>query len=478
MTAVTAIAIVLFTPLVGALLAWILGGRLPARWLALLSHLPTVATAGILFSDVAAGNSVSTGLPGAFAAQYGLVRVDGLSATMVLLTAILGLVATLASWRVSERPGSHHALLLFLQAATALVFVADNVALFYVAWEAVLIPMYFLIGGWGHERRAYAASKFFIYTFAGSAFMLLGLILGVLRTGSLEITAFTQAVPASPVGALVFWLLAIGFLVKVPVVPFHTWLPDAHVEAPTAGSIMLAGVLLKMGTYGLIRFIVPFAETVRFGFDVLAVLGVVGVVYGAAMAFVQTDLKRLVAYSSVAHMGFAVLGIATSTVAGLTAAIAVMVSHGFIAGLSFALVGMVYERTHTRDLDRMGGLGVSMRGWSAAFVFAALASAGLPGLAGFPGEFGSLIEGYSVYGPWVALAGVGVLLAGAYNLRAIRGSVQGPSVRDVDHPTLDVHERLIIVVLGVLIITMGVRPDLFVAPAVLSLSSLLEIVGG
>jgi NADH-quinone oxidoreductase subunit M len=451
-----------------------------ARWVALLA---IVAQCGLLASlglaNVLSGSRIA-GAAMPFAGSHWLTVTDGLSTPLVLLTLFIGLMAVLASWRTTRRPGSYFALLLALQAALTAVFLADNIILFYVAWESVLVPMFFLIGGWGSSNRRHAATKFLLYTFAAGAVMLLGIILTVLgASNSLSISEIASASASLQYPMLLFWLLMAGFLVKLPVVPLHTWLPDAHTEAPTAGSIVLAGVMLKMGGYGILRLAMPFAPS---AFDasrgILAVLGVVGIVYGAAMALTQTDLKRLVAYSSVSHMGFVVLAIAAATPDALGAAMFAMVSHGLVAGLLFLLVGSLYDRAHTRELSRFGGLGKVMPVWGVAFTFGALASLGLPGLSGFPGEFVTVLESFHVFGWWTVVGTIGLVLGAAYNLRAVRSAVNGPTGQFERLPDLSGREIALAGLFSAGIIVLGLQPMLVLSISQNALRALSAIVGG
>lgn len=476
-----ALEMIVLLPLALAVLAP-LSARVSAaapKWIALLG---SVAQGALLLSLGASGLWSGERLQSGVLAQLGGVwslATDGLSTPLVVLTALVGLLAVAASWGVTHRPGAHFGLLLLLQAAVAGVFLADNVILFYVAWESVLIPMFFLISGWGSSDARRASMKFLVFTFAGGAVLLVGIIYLTLTTQSITFAGIGANRDAIGMPVLAFWLLAVGFLVKLPAFGVHTWLPDAHTEAPTAGSIVLAGVLLKMGGYGLIRLSMVFTPV---GFEsarpVLAALGIAGIVVGGASALVQTDLKRLVAYSSVAHMGFVLLAISAGTPLALSGALVGMVSHGFVAGLLFYLVGALYERSHTREISRFGGLGAVVPRWAVAFVFFSLASAGLPGLSGFPGELIALVEGYSAWGWWIAVACVGVVLAATYNMRAVRRTVQGPVGEFARLPDLGALEVAVVLGAGVIVVVIGVAPWVISEPATYTLTVIAGFVTG
>jgi NADH-quinone oxidoreductase subunit M len=359
------------------------------------------------------------------------VGLDGISLVMVLLTTALMPLSVLASWRyITQRERGFYALMLTLLTGMVGVFLALDLFVFYIFFEVMLIPMYFIIGVWGGANRLYAAIKFFIYTMAGSLLMLVAIVVLVWKvaavTGSLTFNYEYLLQHAGAIGPVAPWLFAafaIAFAIKVPIFPFHTWLPDAHVEAPTAGSVLLAGVMLKIGTYGFLRFAVPFFPHVALSPTVSALivtLAVVGVVYGALVAMVQPDIKKLVAYSSVSHLGFVMLGIWGGSLQSVQGALMVMISHGFSTGALFLLVGMLYERRHTRLIADYGGIARVVPVFSLVLTVVALSSIGLPGLNGFVGEFLVLLGSFAAY-PWATgVATTGVIFAAAYLLWALQ----------------------------------------------------------
>ncbi|MCP3998955.1 MAG: NADH-quinone oxidoreductase subunit M [bacterium] len=389
------------------------------------------------------------------------VGVDGISLLLLALTAILFPVSIAASKSIDKNQKMYMVAMLALETGMLGVFVALDLILFFVFFEITLVPMYLLIGIWGSGNRIYAAVKFFLYTALGSALMLTGIIWLGSITGTFDFTQILDATLTSNQQAWLFLGFGVAFAVKVPIFPFHTWLPDAHTEAPTAGSVLLAGVLLKLGTYGFIRFnltLFPDAA-VRFA-PWLAALAVIGIIYGAAVAIVQPDVKRLVAYSSVSHLGFIILGIFAMTSQSLTGGVIQMVNHGLSTGALFLLIGMVYERRHTRQISDYGGVAKVMPIFAGLFLFSVFASAGLPGLNGFIGEFKILLGSYLRFPVAAALAASGVILAAIYLLWAYERVFTGPITHKENEKLLDLDKREIMIMapLVVLIIFLGVYP--------------------
>ncbi len=402
------------------------------------------------------------------------VGVDGISLFMVLLTTLTVPITVLGSWHyIKEKQRGFYALLLVLTSGMIGVFIALDLFLFYVFWEVMLIPMYFMIGIWGGGRRLYAAIKFFVYTFVGSLLMLVAILTIYYLVGrETGIYSFdyhhllVNIAVAQPWALWLFLAFALAFAIKVPMFPFHTWLPDAHVEAPTAGSVILAGVLLKMGTYGFLRFAVPFFPETALDPTVAAVivtLAVVGIVYGALVAMVQPDFKKLIAYSSVSHLGFVMLGIWAVTVQSVEGAIVIMINHGVSTGALFLLAGMMYERRHTREISAFGGLARVMPAFAAILTLVSLSSIGLPGTNGFIGEFLVLVGSFGAY-PWATgIATTGVIFAAAYLLWAIQRVLYNgePQAENASLKDLSARELGLLAPFIVLILWMGIYPKPF-----------------
>jgi NADH-quinone oxidoreductase subunit M len=396
-----------------------------------------------------------------------ITGIDGVSLWMVMLTTFLMPLGVLASWTVTKRVKVYFVFLLALETGMLGVFSALDMFLFYLFWEAVLVPMYFLIGMWGYGRRIYAAMKFFLFTLAGSLLMLVGIVYLYFAAQGDPTFDYRQLLGTQLSVEVQRWLFLAffaSFAVKVPLVPFHTWLPDAHTEAPTAGSVMLAGVLLKMGAYGLIRFGIPlFPDAARELAPLIIGLSIVGIIYGALVAAMQKDLKRLIAYSSVAHLGFVTLGIFVGSLQAMSGGILQMVSHGLSTGALFLLVGALYERRHTRLIADFGGLAKTVPIFAGIFLVVALSSLGLPGLNGFVGEFLILLGTFFTYRWWVVPAAFGIVLAAVYLLWAYKRVFHGEVTHEENRrlPDLNVRELAMLAPLLVLIVAIGVYPKPF-----------------
>ena len=484
---------IVFLPLVGAVLLLLAGGRDGerddlVRWLALGVSLAVFLLTLVLWAGFdPASADCQFEERYAWIPRFGIsyhVGVDGISLLLMVLTGFLTPLALLGSWgSVTKKVAVFSFFMLALESAMLGVFVAVDLFLFYVFWDAMLIPMYFLIGIWGYDRRVYAAVKFILYTMAGSVLMLVAILgLAYLHADATGAYSFNlqdlYQVDLAPSTQVWFFLaFALAFAIKVPLFPFHTWLPDAHVEAPTAGSVILAGVLLKMGTYGLLRFAFPlFPEAAAYFAPYLAVLAVIGIVYGALVAMVQPDLKKLVAYSSVSHLGFVVLGICAMNPQGVQGAIYQMLNHGVSTGALFLIVGMLSDRRHTRLIAEFGGLKKVMPRLSAAFLVITLSSIALPGLNGFVGEF-LILMGAFLWNPrFAAVAASGVILSAVYMLwmfqRVNYGPVTNPNNEGL--PDLTGREAWILVPTIAMAILMGVLPGPFLRPMAPSVDRVIE----
>jgi NADH-quinone oxidoreductase subunit M len=477
------LSLVIFLPLAGAVLAAFLprGEAGQHRVLALVTSLVTffVSLALWLGYDLApAAPEFQFEVNASWIPSLGIgyhVGLDGVALLLVMLTTALSPIVILSAWKaVQERVKEFMIALLVLETAMIGTFSALDLVLFYVFWEALLVPMYLLIGIWGSENRLYATVKFFIYTFVASVLMLVAIIyVSTKAGGTFDYVQVRQALDVTPSAARwLFLAFALAFAVKVPMFPFHTWLPDAHTEAPTAGSVILAGVLLKMGTFGFFRYALPlFPEAALHFRPAIATLAVVGIVYGALMCLVQKDMKRLVAYSSVSHLGFVMLGLMALTAEGLTGGVYQMLNHGVSTGGLFLLVGMLYERRHTRMIAEYGGIARQVPGLAAVFVIVTLSSIGLPGTNGFVGEFLILSGtwlGRLRHAPWFsAVAATGVILGAVYMLLLVEKVFFGKNENPANAalPDLSVREWVVITPLLVLIGVMGLVPQPFLDPA-------------
>jgi len=410
--------------------------------------------------------------------------VDGISLGLLFLTTLLSFLACIASFGIDNRQKEYFFLYLLLSTGMLGVFVALDLFLFYVFWEVVLVPMYFLIGIWGGPRKEYAAIKFFIYTLAGSLFMLLGILALYFASPQKTFNILELAANSSTFTLgfqiLVFIAFYLGFAVKVPVFPFHTWLPDAHVEAPTPISVLLAGVLLKMGGYGFLRISFPILKGAAHYFAFFfAVMGAINIVYGAYVAMAQTDFKKMIAYSSVSHMGFVMLGLASFTLTGFNGALLQMFNHGIIAGSLFLLVGVLYDRAHTRDLDKFGGLGAKVPVYAGLLSVFSFASLGLPGLAGFVSEFMSLLGGFYSFKLITVISVLGLIITAGYFIYMLQRVLLGPlNEKWKDMADINKRELFTLTPLLIIVVLIGIYPLLALKYQMPALKTLIEQLGG
>ncbi|MFB6172944.1 MAG: NuoM family protein [Haloarculaceae archaeon] len=497
--------------LVGAVVAFVIPDRYAGRFAFAWSLLPLVGSVWMFLGFDGSGNALLNGTlayetmvkwvtVGPYQIQWH-VGLDGISMPLLVLTTVLTTLAILSAWTpIDSRQSQFYGLMLFMEASLVGVFTALDFFVWFVFWEAVLVPMYFLIGIWGGPRKEYAAIKFFVYTNIASLVMFIGFFALVFGLGgsvsTLDMPAIAQAlragqlgslagIPASSLATLAFVAMFAGFAVKVPIVPVHTWLPDAHVEAPTPVSVMLAGVLLKMGTYALLRFnFTMLADVARNLAPIIALFAVVSVVYGALLALAQQDLKRIVAYSSVSSMGYVILGLVAYTTYGVGGATFQMISHGLISGLLFLCVGVIYNVTHTRIVGDMSGLADRMPVTVGVFVAGSFAYMGLPLMAGFAAELfvflGSFDAGFAGAPVFTSVAMFGIVIVAGYLLFAMQRTLFGSYRLDTDYEAgrAALHDLVPLVALVVLIIALGVAPDIFFGMIRDAVNPILALGGG
>jgi NADH-quinone oxidoreductase subunit M len=483
------LTVLLLLPLAGAV-ACLFAGKDEAKHVALVTSIAAFLLSLPLFwvfreGTPAIQNYVSIPWIGQWGIAY-TVGVDGISLLMVLLTTFIMPMAILGSYSyIKRQEPTYYAMLLLLMTAMIGVFIALDMFLFFLFWELMLIPMYFIIGVWGGERRIYAAIKFFLFTAVGSLLMLVAIVTLVYlyyRQYGVVTFAYNDLVELPVTRSAQFWLFsafALAFAIKVPLFPVHTWLPDAHVEAPTAGSVILAGVLLKMGTYGFLRFAMPFfayAATSDVVVYTILTLSLIGIVYGAWVAAVQPDAKKLVAYTSVAHLGFVMLGLFALTSESIQGGILQMVNHGISTGALFLLIGMLYERRHTRLIEDFGGIAKVMPFFAFAFVVVALSSIGLPGTNGFVGEFLILIGTFRTHPVAAVIAATGVVFAAAYMLPMVQRVLYGPVEDEENRELTDIglRERIVLLPALAMIVLIGVYPGPFLEKTSASVDALLQ----
>jgi NADH-quinone oxidoreductase subunit M len=478
------LSIITFLPLLGAILVALVGGDETKKQIAFVTTLVTFVVSLLLLFNWDNGDAGMHFLEDlSWFPEMGIryiMGVDGISLFLVLLTTLLMPIAIyFSNLYVHEQVGLYLAMMLLLETSMIGVFLALDLVLFFVFFEFSLIPMYLLIGRWGGTKRVYAALKFFLYTFAGSAVMLVAILAVYFATGTMNVLELQNGQITGALQTWGFLAFTLAFAIKVPIFPFHTWLPDAHVQAPTAGSIILAGILLKMGTYGYLRFSVPiFPEAAAQYGPWIGALALIGIIYGALVALVQKDFKSLVAYSSVAHLGYVMLGLVTMNQQGVSGSVLQMVNHGVSTGALFLMVGLLYERRHTRLFADFGGLWKSIPVYSGFLLLVIMSSAGLPGLNGFVGEFTILVGAY-LYNPFYAIIGaLGVILAAWYLLTAFRKVSQGPITNPANEAEnisdLRPNEIAMIMPLALLFFLIGLFPNLLLDKINPSVQQLVE----